>query len=97
MIKRNMACLLFLAGVNAVLTAASLPAAEPYRNPNLPIAERIKDLLQRLTLEEKAAQLQQIEVVPWDANPADFSDPSVLQAKLEKALQGRSYGWCFHR
>lgn len=29
----------------------------PYRNPNLPIAERVADLLARMTLEEKAAQL----------------------------------------
>ena len=30
---------------------------EPYRNPDLPIAERVEDLLSRMTLEEKAAQL----------------------------------------
>lgn len=30
---------------------------EPYKNPDLPISERIEDLLSRMTLEEKAAQL----------------------------------------
>ncbi|MGA2624961.1 MAG: glycoside hydrolase family 3 N-terminal domain-containing protein [Bacteroidota bacterium] len=30
----------------------------PYKNPSLPIAERVKDLLSRMTLEEKIAQLQ---------------------------------------
>jgi beta-glucosidase len=45
-----------------------------------------------LTLNEKVAQLQQIELIPWDANPADFSDAPVLQKHLEKTLQGRSYG-----
>lgn len=30
---------------------------EPYRNPNLPVAERIEDLLQRMTLNEKIAQM----------------------------------------
>src|SRR5688572_18362271 len=32
-------------------------ASAPYRNPSLPIAERVADLLARMTLEEKAAQL----------------------------------------
>ena len=30
----------------------------PFRNPDLPIADRVQDLLSRLTLEEKAAQMQ---------------------------------------
>jgi len=30
---------------------------EPYRNPDLPAAKRVKDLLSRMTLEEKAAQM----------------------------------------
>jgi beta-glucosidase len=29
----------------------------PYRNPSLPVAKRVKDLLSRMTLEEKAAQM----------------------------------------
>src|SRR5689334_18150081 len=29
----------------------------PYRNPNLPAEERVKDLLSRMSLEEKAAQM----------------------------------------
>ncbi len=31
--------------------------SEPYRNPVLPAEERLKDLLARMTLEEKAAQM----------------------------------------
>ena len=31
----------------------------PYRDPNLPVEERVADLLSRLTLEEKAGQLTQ--------------------------------------
>lgn len=30
-----------------------------YKNPTLPVAERIEDLLSRMTLEEKAGQLNQ--------------------------------------
>jgi beta-glucosidase len=33
------------------------PAVPPYRNPDLPAARRVKDLLARMTLEEKAAQM----------------------------------------
>jgi len=91
--KRQSLMLFFLlAWLVRSITAASPLALEPFRNPGLPIDERISDLLQRLRLEEKVAQLQQIELIPWDANPADFSNPEVLRERLEKTLQGRSYG-----
>lgn len=32
----------------------------PFRNPDLPIADRVQDLVSRLTLEEKAAQMQNL-------------------------------------
>ncbi len=35
----------------------SVSQAEPYRNATLPAAKRVKDLLSRMTLEEKAAQM----------------------------------------
>ena len=42
----------------AVLTAAALSAQTPlYRNPEAPMAQRINDLLSRMTLEEKVSQL----------------------------------------
>src|SRR5689334_10460857 len=33
------------------------PAIPPYKNPDLPATRRVKDLLARMTLEEKAAQM----------------------------------------
>src|ERR1700759_5878148 len=35
----------------------SAPADAPYKNPKLPTDERVKDLISRMTLEEKAAQV----------------------------------------
>ena len=34
-----------------------------YKNPSLPVEERVKDLLSRMTLEEKAAQMDMIRGV----------------------------------
>ena len=40
--------------------STTLAAGEPYRNAELPVEQRVADLLDRMTLEEKAAQLQAI-------------------------------------
>jgi beta-glucosidase len=47
--------LLFLA---SMLAAQAPPAPEPYLNPSLPIEQRVKDLIGRMTLEEKISQMQ---------------------------------------
>jgi beta-glucosidase len=44
-----------LAFLPAVTSQQSTP---PYKNPSLPIDERVKDLLGRMTLEEKVAQME---------------------------------------
>ena len=41
----------------ALVSPAHLQSLPPYKNPNLPIATRVDDLLSRLTLEEKVAQM----------------------------------------
>ena len=51
-------CLLFgIAGFFMLTTHAQ---EYPFRNPGLPIADRVQDLISRLTLEEKAAQMQNL-------------------------------------
>ncbi len=49
-----------LGGASAPLKNAPLqqPAKFPYLDPNLPIDQRVNDLVSRLTLEEKASQMQ---------------------------------------
>lgn len=42
-------------------TRERLPADTPFKNPNLPIAERVEDLLARMTLAEKVGQMTLVE------------------------------------
>ena len=41
--------------------ATPVPADAPYKNPALPAAERIADLISRMTLEEKVGQMMQLD------------------------------------
>src|SRR5260370_38376964 len=45
----------------------------PYRNPSLPVEQRVADLLSRMTLEEKVAQLEGA----WE-DRRFFNDPQAL-------------------
>lgn len=56
--NRLISSLLFTA---ALLPAPGTSAQEyPFRNPGLPLAERVQDLVSRLSIEEKAAQMQNL-------------------------------------
>ena len=57
---KKIAVLLLFSGLGIAQTALSQGAAgktAPFRNPKLPIEERLNDVVSRLTLEEKAAQM----------------------------------------
>jgi hypothetical protein len=54
-------------------TSTSLPSGRPlYKDPNAPIEDRIKDLLPRMTIEEKVAQLIQGDINGW----MNMTDPN---------------------
>lgn len=53
-------------------------AQMPYKNANLPINERVKDLLSRMTIEEKAAQMMCV----WMEKPNDNSKVPKAQMPL---------------
>lgn len=50
------ACILCVSAA-CVAQSAPAPADAPYRNPKTPVEERVKDVLGRMTLEEKASML----------------------------------------
>jgi beta-xylosidase len=59
---------------SAVLSAVT----EPWRDQALPIADRVADLLGRMTLEEKLGQMYSI----WLSGPADGNDVAPLQGEF---------------
>lgn len=50
--------LLLLVILSTFPQPASLQSLPPYKNPNLPIEQRVNDLVSRMTLEEKVLQMQ---------------------------------------
>ncbi len=72
---------------------------EPYRQKNLPVQERIEDLLSRMTLEEKVAQMDMIRGVELatKVHPAHFCavDPTsdFYWDKVDAAIGRRGMGF----
>ncbi|HEY0894438.1 MAG TPA: glycoside hydrolase family 3 N-terminal domain-containing protein [Cellvibrio sp.] len=78
-----------LVSASLLLTSAVTFAAEPtYKNPNKPIEARVKDLLKRMTLEEKAAQLQTV----WVARQKLETDGGEFTAEHAKDVLGLGIG-----
>lgn len=69
--------------------ASSLNAqhAFPYKNPSLPTEERVNDLLNRMTLQEKIAQISHLQ--SWDV----FDGQKLNTAKLAKMCGDKGYGF----
>lgn len=60
-----------------------MPVA-PYKNPKLPVAARVKDLLNRMTLEEKTAQLMGL----WNGGVEDFKEEIFADKAKMKEIFG---------
>ncbi|MFZ1937082.1 MAG: glycoside hydrolase family 3 C-terminal domain-containing protein [Thermoguttaceae bacterium] len=95
MLCRSLALISCLAGLNLLLVAAAWSADEPFRDPRLPVEQRIQDLLGRMTLEEKVAQLQQFPIFGCEAVAADFAKKTIGEKELDAAFKGISYGAVF--
>lgn len=70
-------CLLLICITNNAQKKIGLPA---YKNASMPIESRIKDLLQRMTVEEKAGQLHQI-------NGGAFTGPALNDAGQQEKMK----------
>jgi beta-glucosidase len=57
--------------------AGAAPGPVPYKDPTLPVETRVEDLLSRMTLEEKVAQMQSI----WDAKTEVFDSNLELDTR----------------
>lgn len=68
-----------------VLSAAKAQQPLPYKNASLPAATRAKDLLSRMTIDEKAAQLMAV----WDGFPIRFDSAFFSQPAKVKAVFGK--------
>lgn len=83
---KKLKCLL-LAGAFGGMLAGYAQQALPYQNPLLPAEARAEDLLSRMTLEEKVAQIRHLH--SWDV----FDGQQLNKDKLEKKCSGISYGF----
>jgi beta-glucosidase-like glycosyl hydrolase len=79
----------------ATATAATDDRAEPWRDPRLPVAERVADLLARMTLEEKAGQLGGYWAMPSEPGAPvapmedDSGEPALELDEIAKAGLGQ--------
>ncbi|KAF4554304.1 putative glycosyl hydrolase family 3 protein [Elsinoe fawcettii] len=82
--------------VKSILAVAALAASVaaqngtnstfPYKNPNLPVEDRVKDLVGRMTIEEKTAQLLQGDVRNW----LNETTAAINQTGLEDSMANKA-------
>jgi beta-glucosidase len=84
--------------VTSMTTQASTPAAAavlPYQNPSLPVADRVTDLLSRMSLDEKIGQMTQAERTALNpqSDLATFRVGSVLSGGGSAPATNTAQGW----
>ncbi|MEU9017501.1 glycoside hydrolase family 3 protein [Actinomadura sp. NPDC048394] len=75
---------------------ADAPASAAYLNPRLPVAQRVTDLLGRMTLEEKIGQMTQAERGAIDSDPSQITSlalGSVLSGGGSVPADNTPSGW----
>ncbi len=82
----RLSCLAYL--VLAASLAGQEPAPAPYRDPSLGVDARVKDLVQRMTLEEKVAQLQGF----LSRDPHAFNDKGEFVGGADAAALAKGAG-----
>ena len=82
-------------GIFFVLFLATGPLSSqipPYRQPNLPIDARVRDLVSRMTLEEKARQLDMYAGVPSLVDQATDKTHAAPGAHFQSDAAGKLFG-----
>lgn len=77
-------------GLAILLTVTVLGKAQEimkYKDPSLPVEVRVQDLLSRMTLEEKIAQMRHIHAY------SVMENGKLNEEKLEKMIGGQNYGF----
>ncbi|NLT53176.1 MAG: beta-glucosidase [Actinomycetales bacterium] len=72
------------------------PADAPYRNASLPVAQRVEDLLARMTLDDKAGQMAQVERGYLQHRPEDITTyriGSILSGGGSAPAENTPAGW----
>jgi beta-glucosidase len=75
------AAVVLLTATGLAVTTAASAAGEPYRDPSLPVATRVADLLSRMSLDEKLGQMTQAE-------RASVTPAQITQFRLGSVLSG---------
>jgi beta-glucosidase len=84
----------FIIVLSALTSSVTMQTQLPYRNPQLSIDQRVKDLLGRMTIEEKVAQLTCL----WIKKPQEraltpnFDDRGNFSAEKAKAIMPNGVG-----
>jgi beta-glucosidase len=94
---RRLSIPILTAAVLALFPTASLAqtSTPPYKNASLPVAERVKDLLGRMTLEEKVAQMEstwQNRGYPMPESAYFFTTDGKLEPAKAKAILKNGLG-----
>lgn len=83
---RRIFCLLFVTAF--LCSACRQTERQPkYKDASQPVEVRVKDLLSRMSLEEKIAQMRHIHAY------SILTDGKVDEAKLDKMIEGKCYGF----
>ncbi len=80
--------ILFIFLLLAALSLSAQKNVPPYKNPGLPVPERVRDLLARMTVEEKAGQLNAL--LGWEMY--EKNNGVVVSEKFKSAIKDQHIG-----
>ena len=88
MFRKYLSCILFCE-VCFIISLEAVAQQLPYKNPELPVDERVEDLIRRMTPEEKLGQI--ICLMGWDSYDRDGEGISITE-KFRQEINQRGVG-----